>query len=96
MEKELDGCWNRIGAKFFKKRVGKKSVGQAVKEWVTQEGIRVFGSARRKERMKEVWGRWEEQCPDAFDMDELLTHKRKLEGFVICPIDKFPEEGQIL
>ena len=96
VKKELDECWNRLAKGMSRRRVGKGEAGEAVASWMKKEGVKILEENSRSERMEEVWRKWEVQCPEALGIEELEGRRERLGGFVICPVDKYPEEGQIL
>ena len=39
IQKELDGCWNRIAGRMYRRTTGEKGVVNAVGEWMKRKGV---------------------------------------------------------
>ena len=96
VERELRRCWDRVVAKGWTQRFRQGRYRGTLKEWLSEQANSAGHQLGRRISFEKVWEDWERMNPEAVDEVTLEGFKQTLGKFVVCPVDKFPQEGMVL
>jgi hypothetical protein len=96
IEERFRQCWMRISTQTWKQRVRGGMTRAPLRVWMEERGDHVMLELGRGVKFSFVWERWVEMNHGSVSEDEILEHKKLLDHFVICPVDKYPQEGIIM
>ena len=96
IEERFRQCWMRISTQTWKQRVRGGMTRAPLRVWMEERGDHVMLELGRGVKFSLVWERWVEMNHGSVSEDEILEHKKLLDHFVICPVDKYPQEGMIM